>query len=66
MEGVAKDREDGPTGVVSVTLKNPTRMQQEGFKLEVNKASTLKELKEKINMLYPGRPEPSDVTVRVS
>jgi len=64
MEG-ARDRQDGPLGVVSVTLKNPTRVQQEGFKLTVNRTITLKEFKKKIGMVYPGRPEPSDVTVGI-
>ena len=66
MEGAAKDREGGPTEVITVTLKNPTRLQQEGFKLDVDKATTVKDLKQEINVLYPGRPEPSDITVRVS
>eukprot|EP00890_Picochlorum_soloecismus_P003931 jgi/Picsp_1/4539/NSC_06760-R1_homocysteine-induced endoplasmic reticulum isoform a len=63
MEGASKDRQGGPLGVVSVILKNPTRVQQEGFKLEVTRATTLKDLKKEISMMYPGRPKPSDVTL---
>ena len=48
---------------IEFVVKNPSRPQQEDFRLSVPASGTVRDVKLQLQRAYPGNPEPSSITV---
>lgn len=61
--GVASNMAAAGAGEIEFVVKNPSRPTQEDIRIRVPASGTVRDLKLRLQAGYPGRPEPSAVTV---